>query len=297
MDISRAYQIRPLAPTFGVECLGVDLGNLVDDDTSSRIIRQIKNDLVEHRALLFRKQNLSGQRQVDISNQLGKIESTFYKHPKSPHPDIFRVSNDDAEGCTSVGRSGWHIDGTFQLRPFMYQTMYFPSVAKGGDTYFVPLKELYDSFSTEDKEYYDKLWMVTGKRQAPIHPLVGTHPFRPNNETTMTFHCGLPFVKGWYEDKDAKEVNTDRMIPAGDVQRKLTNSIEAVLDNIGLRMQWEAGDFLLTDNLGLAHYASEGTQEDAKVVGLRVLHRTTIVGGPETVPRKEDGRKSFTVAP
>ena len=79
------------------------------------------------------------------------------------------------------------------------------------------------------------------------------------------------------------------------IQDELTQKIESKLDDLGLRMKWQAGDFLITDNLGLAHYASEGTQGCAEDVGLRVLHRTTIVGGMETVPRKNDGRKSFTV--
>ena len=35
-----------------------------------------------------------------------------YAHAhRSPHPDVFRVSNDEREGCTGVGRTGWHIDG------------------------------------------------------------------------------------------------------------------------------------------------------------------------------------------
>ena len=52
-----------------------------------------------------------------------------------PHPDIFRVSNDETEGCVGVGRTGWHIDGTFQWRPFKYQTMHFHSTCEGGETW------------------------------------------------------------------------------------------------------------------------------------------------------------------
>lgn len=296
----RVYNIRPITPYFGVECLDLDLSrqNLKDES----FVNQLKDDLKKHRAVLFRKQDLSGQRQVDISNTLGSIQSTFYKHPKSPHPEIFRVSNSEEEGCTRVGRSGWHLDGTFQMMPFMFQTMYFPSVAMGGDTYFVPLKELFDSLPVEEKEYYDKLWMVTGRREAPIHPLVYKHPFRPNDETTMLFHCGKPFVQGWYQDQTDNNidnphtvngVDTSKLIPAGSVQKKLTKAIESNLDEIGLKMKWEQGDFMISDNLGLAHYASNGTQESSHIVGLRLLHRTTIVGGPETVPQKNDGRKSF----
>lgn len=305
----RVYQIRPLTPNFGVECVDVDLSKVnISDDA---FVDQVKQDLLEHRVVLFRNQkNLSGQRQVDISNMLGKVQSTFYKHPKSPHPDIFRVSNNEEEGCTNVGRSGWHIDGTFQERPFRFQTMYFPSVMTngGGDTYFVPLKELYDELSAEVKEIFNRLWMVTGHRHSsPIHPLVYDHPFRLDK--TMMFHCGPPFVRTWLLedassdssetlDKDwpsAHAVNSMKRVPAENIQNMLTQEINSRLDSIGLRMKWKQGDFMINDNLGLAHYASDGTQTDPATAGLRLLHRTTITGGPETVPQKEDGRQSFTI--
>jgi alpha-ketoglutarate-dependent taurine dioxygenase len=300
----RMYPIRRLTPHFGVECMDVDLSkvDLNDESSSHLLMRQIKQDLVEHRVVLFRQQELSGQQQVDLSNALGTVESTFYKHPKSPHADIFRVSNNEEEGCTHVGRSGWHIDGTFQMKPFMYQTMYFPSVSQGGDTHFIPLKELYDGLSPQEQEYYNTLWMVTGRRQAPIHPLICQHPFRPNGEKTMLFHCGRSFVQGWHEDVTTTgtdgvnrvKTNVNHMVPAETIQEKLTSAIESRFDEIGLRMKWEQGDFMINDNLGLAHYASDGTQANAQTVGLRVLHRTTITGGPETIPQKADGRQSFT---
>ena len=118
----------------------------------------------------------------------------------------------------------------------------------------------------------------------------------------MVFHCGEPFVLGWLDEDDinieggkVSSVNLQEMRPARPLQEELTRELEARLDKLGVRMQWQAGDFLLTDNLGLVHYASPGTQADWKQVGLRILHRTTIVGGPETVPTKSNGRKSFTL--
>jgi len=294
------YQLRPLTKHFGMEALGCDMTSI--DLSDQHFLQELRQDLIQHRVLLFRKQkNLSGQRQVDISNALGTVESTFYKHPRSPHPDIFRVSNNEEEGCTGVGRSGWHIDGTFQMRPFSYQTMYFPSVSRGGDTYFIPLHEFYDSLPAKTRQRYDQLWMVTDRRQAPVHPLVYQHPFR--NETTMLFHCGKPFVSGWFQDRVIESddgsrlqrvVNTHELLPSEPIQAELTKEIESKMDELGLKMQWQAGDFMMNDNLGLAHFASDGTQEDPEEVGLRILHRTTIVGGPETVPQKVDGRQSFT---
>ena len=43
-------------------------------------------------------------------------------------------------------------------------------------------------------------------------------------------------------------------------------------------MQWQPGDFIISDNLGVAHEASPQTQMTVSDVGLRVMHRTTIAG-------------------
>jgi taurine dioxygenase len=52
-----------------------------------------------HTLLVFKDQGVVGhERQLEISRWFGEIESTFFDHPKSPHRDIFRVSNDRSEG-------------------------------------------------------------------------------------------------------------------------------------------------------------------------------------------------------
>ncbi|CAK0907017.1 unnamed protein product [Prorocentrum cordatum] len=126
------YACVPITPHFGAYVYGFRLEG--DEPLPPDVVEKIKVDMRQHRVLVFRGQGqVSGKRQVEISRQLGTVESTFYKHPKSPHPDIFRVSNDETEGCTNVGRTGWHIDGTFQSMPFKYQTMHFHSVCEGGE--------------------------------------------------------------------------------------------------------------------------------------------------------------------
>merc|ERR1712173_440306 len=77
------------------------------------------------------------------------------------------------------------------------------------------------------------------------------------------------------------------------VQDELTRRLDEAVDKIGVKMQWEAGDFAVNDNLGNCHYAPPGTQNSRRKAGLRILHRTTIAG--ETIPTKEDGRTSFVV--
>ena len=61
---------------------------------------------------MFKHQGIiSGQRHVEISSWFGELESTFYKHPKSPHPDLFRVSNDPNERYTGIVMSCVYVIG------------------------------------------------------------------------------------------------------------------------------------------------------------------------------------------
>ena len=77
------------------------------------------------------------------------------------------------------------------------------------------------------------------------------------------------------------------------MQNELSAAIESHMGALGLEMAWEAGDFSINDNLAVGHYAVPGTQDAREVVGLRVLHRTTILGEGCSMPTKQDGRRSF----
>ena len=132
-----AYTIKPITPLFAAFVSGIDLNQTQPE----HVVQKIIDDTYKYGLLIFESQNkIFPDRQLEISRWFGEIESTFYHHPKSPHRDIFRVSNDEKEGCRNVGISGWHIDGTFLEKPFKIQTMHFWSVSKEGATEFVPLK-------------------------------------------------------------------------------------------------------------------------------------------------------------
>lgn len=288
-QVTRPYSLAPLTPHFGAKVTGFDLTAYgPNNPLPKQIVETLKDDIKKHRLMVFKGHCLSGEQQVLISQQLGQIESTFYKHPKSPHPDVFRVSNDPKEGCVGVGRTGWHIDGTFQPCPFKYQTMHFHSVCEGGDTWFVPLKEFYEMQDEHTKQRWDSLYMITDRRQQGVaHPLVYQHPVR--GDVSMIFHCGPPFCDGWaVVDSEGK---VEKVIPSTVIQEELTSKLDEAVDKIGVKMTWEKGDFAINDNVGNAHYASPGTQSEKGVAGLRILHRTTIAG--ETVPTKQNGATSF----
>lgn len=236
---------------------------------------------------------------------MGRIDTnTEGKHPKTPHPYVYLSSNNATEGSTKSGVV-WHVDGTPLKTPYTYSTLYLPSVIEGGDTHFIPLKELYDSFTADEKEYYNKIWIMYSKRKGArfnvIHPLVYMHPFR--HDHTLLIHGG--YNMAYFADADISTkdevvyngIDMERMMQSKKVYNLLKKKIESQEDNIGMQMKWDEGDFLIFDNLGLIHRASEGTQASSEEMGLRILHRTSIVRTEETIPTKFDGRKTFTVPP
>ncbi|KAG8330760.1 hypothetical protein J6590_055745 [Homalodisca vitripennis] len=234
------YKLTPIK--LGCEVRGIDLKT----ETRKEVIERIKEDVTEHRMLIFKDQGvITGDQQVHISKWFGEVEDTFYKHEKSPHPKVARISNDPNEGYTGVGRTGWHIDGTFQYAPNAYSLYYMASVPKEGATVFAPLTEVIEDLSPEKYAEWDRLWMVINRRTGPIHPLIYTHPRSKKKEL----------------ERILSDINQEFVKDNGRIQYK---------------HNWEEGDFIISDNCAVAHEASPETQTSRSQVGLRVLHRTTV---------------------
>ena len=114
----------------------VEVRNInLNEDVPEEVIKLIKSDIYKYRIMIFKNQgNVSGKRQVEISRWFGDLDSTFYRHPASPNLDVFRVSNEEEEGCKGVGRTGWHIDGSFQPSPFAFSLYHIVNVPRASGT-------------------------------------------------------------------------------------------------------------------------------------------------------------------
>mmetsp|Transcript_31270 Transcript_31270/g.74322 ORF Transcript_31270/g.74322 Transcript_31270/m.74322 type:complete len:279 (+) Transcript_31270:303-1139(+) len=257
---------------FGAQVKGVDLNRLVPEN----VIERIRRDTYKHRLLLFKRQGtIVGSRHVEVSKWFGPIESRpFSKHPKSPHPDVFRVSNVRSEGCTGVGRTGWHIDGSFMDCPYQVSVYHMHSVPKRGATTFLPLAELVGRMSKAQATKWERLWMCSDRQSGPVHPVIYRHP--RTGLPTMCLHLGMTAAFVWDKDKPGAE----RVTGPGETAELLEELGALIEDNRDLvyTHEWEEGDLLITDNLALAHEATPDTQRPVSEVGLRVLHRTTVAG-------------------
>ncbi|XP_053385597.1 uncharacterized protein LOC123539022 [Mercenaria mercenaria] len=149
-----------------------------------------------------------------------------------------------------------------------------PSVPKKGATEFVGFKELLDSIPNDKRERWDRLWMVNDKGDKLVQPLVYLHPV--TRLPVMCIHLGMTEAFIW--DKGTpNERRTDKE-ETKELIEEITNEIEKNGKELVYSHEWEEGEFIMTDNLAVGHFASADSQRPRSEVGLRVLHRTTIKG-------------------
>jgi len=107
-------------------------------------------------------------------------------HPESPHPDIFRLSNDDRVGINGPGPQ-WHHDGSFEEQLFTHFGMHIIKPSKNGNTYFAGVYDAYELLNDETKSYLESLASVHSSSRV-IHPMVFKHP--KTQIKTLYLHLG-----------------------------------------------------------------------------------------------------------
>ncbi len=88
--------------------------------------------------------------------------------------------------CTGVGRTGWHIDGSFQEKPFTHAIYHIIECPKEGATVFAPLTEIVESLPAEKRCWWERIYMVSDRRRKLLHPLIYSHP--ETKKPVLCFH-------------------------------------------------------------------------------------------------------------
>lgn len=262
---------------LGVEVTGVELSKPLTE----KEVETFKDLIVQHRIVVFRDQQaVSGQRQVELTELFGGKDTAVVKgdplfgHPKCPHPDIYRISNDPDEGCVEAGRSGWHIDGAVFEKPFAYTILHVVSAPTKGATEFVGFAELLDSISPDTRQRWERLWTLPNKEPGYIHPLIYKHPV--TKQTVMCFHLGFTKAFIWDYGTDKERVTSEE--ETAQIKKEIIEELTKNNNELVYAHAWQTGDFAVADNLAVVHFASADTQRPRSEVGLRILHRTTVRG-------------------
>ena len=190
------YEINSLTPTIGAEISGIDLSN----NLNSQDLDNIYKNLIDHKVIFFRNQNLKPEDHVAFAKSFGDIEPP---HPIYPHvenfPEITLLENDPTNPPDT---DEWHTDVTFKTEPPFTSILYSKEIPpSGGDTLWCSLIAIYDAlpnnikieleskraihdmgafrnnFSSEDNEEYSrKLNAGFEKFGNAVHSVVKVHP-------------------------------------------------------------------------------------------------------------------------
>jgi alpha-ketoglutarate-dependent taurine dioxygenase len=251
-DFAADLIVKPLEPTIGAEVGGIDLRQPLNVGQRDRI----KALLLKHRVLFFRDQPITGEQQLALARQFGKI----YEHPttrqvehrvKTDSAQSHRISATIAKQEYRITSGTWHSDTSWLVRPTwgaILRTVDIPPL--GGDTIWANGNAVYQGLSDELKEKIENLYVVHDFQPAlkrvgleyPIvaHRLVRVHPETGEKIVWVNFSQN-PSIVGW-----------DR----GDSAALLAEILAGYSKpEVQVRFKWSPNTLAFWDNRAGLHYA------------------------------------------
>jgi taurine dioxygenase len=292
---------RPLAPGFGAEVIGVDLGRPIDAETT-QAIREI---WIEAGVVLFRGLDNDDEAQMRLSRVFGEMEPaatadlndpdnrfmmTLAYDPEDKNPRFQQHYN--VGGIDRAGWLGWHWDQSFM--PTIVRgaalRMEIPA-ARMGETGFIDAIGAYERLSPAMKQRVERLEVV--------------YEFNPDFASGQ---FGFPTdIRALARSRPAKEASYDfppvvhpMVITQAETGRKVlklspmharyilgmdSHESDALLTEIAAHLvdprfayfhSWQKNDILVWDNWRMIHSAN-GVPLDCP----RRARRTTIMGDYE----------------
>lgn len=281
------FDIRKIGGRIGAEVLGVDLAA----DLSDAVVGDVNAALLEHKALLFRGQDLDDAGQLRFASYFGPLTEA---HPTGipsaeGQPQVLPIDGEDQRA------NHWHTDCTFIRTPPKASTLRGIVIPPyGGNTLIANQAAAYRDLPAELRELADKLWAVhgndagqallEGERAAEYremflstiyqtaHPVVRVHP--ESGEPGLFLGSFTQAIIGFSPRESRYLIDI--------LQSQVTRP-----ENV-LRVQWSPGDLVLFDNRNTQHYGPDDYGDLP-----RQLRRVTIAGD---VPVGLDGKASYIIA-
>ena len=261
--------------TIGAEICGLDLSIVNDVETYDWISEQ----LVEHKVLFFRKQNLTSEQHIAFGEHFGDVLDV---HPWSRRKDGYEKVMLLLNGAAS----NWHSDETWRDETPMGSALYCRIAPKfGGDTLFADMERVFADLPKDEQSMLEGLYAVhdhiqhrqnmrrlgvseerieAWREEFPevTHPIVRTHPVSGRKSLyvngTFTSH-----IVGMSKEKS----------------KVLLNWIYGLVNKpqYQCRFRWEENSMAFWDNRSVQHYGVPDFGDQ-----VRHLERVTI-SGPKPV--------------
>ena len=259
-------QVEQLSCNIGAELFGVNLAEAIHD---ADLFAEIRVQLLKHRVLFLRDQDISRAEHVAFARRFGELEDhpVIGSHPD--HPGLVQVYK-NPDSPVDRYENSWHTDATWREAPPMgcvLRCVECPPV--GGDTMWANMVVAYERLPDDVKAKLEGLRarhsieatfgaaMPIEKRLAlkaqypdAEHPVVRTHP---ETGEKVLFVNGFTTHFSNYHTAARVRYGQDFSQGAPELLRYLIS--QASIPEYQVRWRWKPNSIAIWDNRSTQHYA------------------------------------------
>ena len=259
-------RVEQLTCAIGAELVGVSLSDAAKDEA---LFLAIKAELLRHKVLFLRDQDISRADHVAFARRFGELEDHPVAGSDPEHPGLVRIYKRPDQPNDRYENS-WHTDATWREAPPMgcvLRCVECPPV--GGDTMWANMALAYERLSPEVKALIaplrarhsieatfgaampiDKRLELHARFPDPEHPVVRTHP---DTGEKILFVNG--FTTHFTNYHTPSNVRVGQDYTSGRTQLLDYLISQAAIPEYQVRWRWQRNSVAIWDNRATQHYA------------------------------------------
>ncbi len=259
-------QVEQLTCAIGAELLGVKLADAIHDDG---LFGEIRTQLLKHRVLFLREQDISRAEHVAFARRFGELEDHPVAGSDPQHPGLVQIYKRPEQPIDRY-ENAWHTDATWREAPPMgcvLRCVECPSV--GGDTMWANMVLAYERLPDDVKAKIadlrarhsieasfgaampiDKRLALKAQFPDAEHPVVRTHP---ETAEKVLFVNAFTTHFSNYHTPERVRFGQDANPGAADLLRYLVS--QAYIPEYQVRWRWQPNSIAIWDNRSTQHYA------------------------------------------
>jgi taurine dioxygenase len=259
-------RVEQLTNAIGAEMVGVKLADAIHDDG---LFGEIRTNLLKHRVLFLRDQDITCAEHVAFARRFGELEDHPVAGSDPEHPGLVRIYK-TPDRPNDRYENSWHSDATWRDAPpfgAVLRCVECPPV--GGDTMWANMVLAYENLPPHVKEQIADLRarhsieasfgaaMPIEKRHAlkaqypdAEHPVVRTHP--DTREKVLFVNAFTTHFSNYHTPARVR-FGQDANPGAGDLLRYLIS--QAYIPEYQVRWRWKPKSIAIWDNRSTQHYA------------------------------------------
>ena len=259
-------RVEKLTPHIGAELHGVDLAEAARNDD---LFGAIREELLKHKVLFLRGQEISKADHVAFAHRFGQLEDHPVAGSDPDHPGLVCIYK-DMDSPPDFYENAWHCDATWRDAPplgCVLRCIEGPEV--GGDTLWANMAKAYEDLPDHVKEVIDGLYarhsieasfgarMPVEKRHAlkaqfpdAEHPVVRTHP--ETGEKVLFVNAFATHFTNFHTSENVR-YGQDYAPGGANLLQYLIS--RAAIPEYQVRWRWQPNSVAIWDNRCTQHYA------------------------------------------